>query len=103
MPGGPANPAFAAAAGITLPKPPEPKEEDEGNWLERRLDDVGNAASWTWDQAQQVPGGAWEGTKGIYEGGKFLVELNPTNPMNWRDPGAMIDRYEQLGQAGKFA
>lgn len=102
-PGGPANPAFAAAAGITLPKPPEPKEEDEGSWLERRLDDVGNAASWTWDQAKQVPGGAWEGVKGMYEGGKFLMELNPTNPWNWRDPGAMIDRYEQLGQAGQFA
>jgi type VII secretion system ESX-1 substrate len=102
QPGGPANPAFAAAAGITLPKPPEPKEDDR-NWFERRLDDVGNAASWTWDQAQQVPGGVWEGTKGIYEGGKFVMELNPTNPMNWRDPGAMIDRYQQLGQAGKFA
>jgi len=102
QPGGPANPAFAAAAGITLPKPPEP-EEDDGSWLERRLDDVGNAASWTWDQAKQVPGGAWEGVTGIYEGGKFIMELNPTNPWNWRDPGAMIDRYQQLGQAGKFA
>jgi hypothetical protein len=101
-PGGPANAAFAAAAGITLPKPPEPKEDDR-SWFERRLDDVGNAASWTWDQAKQVPGGAWEGVQGMYEGGKFLVELNPTNPWNWRDPGAMIDRYEQLGQAGKFA
>jgi hypothetical protein len=102
-PGGPANPAFAAAAGITLPKPPEPKEEDDRGWLERRFDDVKGAASWTWDQAKQVPGGVWEGTKGLYEGGKFLVELNPTNPWNWRDPGAMLGRYQQLGEAGKFA
>ena len=102
QPGGPANPAFAAAAGITLPKPPEP-EEDDRSWLERRFDDVGNAASWTWDQAKQVPGGAWEGVTGIYEGGKFILSLNPTNAMNWRDPGAMIDRYQQLGEAGVFA
>src|SRR5918992_1012862 len=100
--GGPANPAFAAAAGITLPKPPEP-EEDDRSWLERRFDDVGNAASWTWDQAKQVPGGAWEGVTGIYEGGKFILQLNPTNAMNWRDPGAMIDRYRQVGEAGVFA
>jgi hypothetical protein len=102
QPGGPANPAFAAAAGITLPQPPEPKEDDR-NWLERRLDDVGSAASWTWDQAKQVPGGVWEGTKGIYEGGKFIVELNPTNPMNWMHPERTLERYQQLGAAGKFA
>jgi hypothetical protein len=104
QPGGPADPAFAAAAGIRLepPKPP-PEPEDDRNWFERRLDDVGNAASWTWDQARQVPGGVWEGTKGIAEGAYFLYQLNPTNPHNWRDPGAMIDRYQQLGQAGKYA
>jgi hypothetical protein len=102
QPGGPANPAFAAAAGITLPKPPEPKEDDR-NWFERRLDDVGNAASWTWDQAKQVPGGAWEGVTGIYEGGKFIMELNPTSPMNWMHPGRTLERYQQLGAAGKFA
>lgn len=102
QPGGPANPAFAAAAGIALPKPPEP-EEDDRNWIERRLDDVGTAASWTWDQAKQVPGGVWEGVTGMYEGGKFLVELNPTNPMNWMNPGRTIERYQQLGAAGQFA
>lgn len=104
QPGGPADPAFAAAAGIRLepPKPP-PEPEDEGNWFERRLDDVGDAASWTWDQAKQVPGGFWEGTKGIGEGAYFLYQLNPTNPLNWRDPGALIDRYQQLGETGKYA
>jgi hypothetical protein len=99
QPGGPADPAFAAAAGITLPKPPE----DDRSWLERRLDDVGNAASWTWDQAQQVPGGVWEGTKGIYEGGKFLMELNPTSPQNLMNPERTLERYQQLAGAGKFA
>jgi len=103
QPGGPADPAFAAAAGIRLEPPKPPPEEDDRNWFERRVDDAKGAASWTWDQTKQVPGGFWEGTKGIYEGGKFLVELNPTNPMNWRDPGAMIDRYKQLGETGKYA
>lgn len=102
QPGGPADPAFAAAAGIRL-EPPKPPPEDEGNWFERRLDDVGDAASWTWDQAKQVPGGVWEGTKGIGEGAYFPYQLNPSNPMNWRDPGAMIDRYKQLGETGKYA
>jgi hypothetical protein len=102
QPGGPADPAFAAAAGIRL-EPPKPPPEDEGNWLERRLDDVGDAASWTWDQAKQVPGGVWEGTKGIGEGAYFLYQLNPTNPSNWRDPGAMIDRYKQLGDTAVYA
>jgi hypothetical protein len=102
QPGGPADPAFAAAAGIRL-EPPKPPPEDEGNWFERRLDDVGDAATWTWDQAKQVPCGVWEGTKGLGEGAYFLYQLNPTNPLNWRDPGAMIDRYEQLGETGKFA
>jgi hypothetical protein len=102
QPGGPANAAFAAAAGIVLPKPPEPKEDDR-SWLERRLDDVGNAASWTWDQAKQVPGGAWEGVTGIYEGGKFIMELNPTNPMNWMHPGRTLERYQQLAATGQFA
>jgi hypothetical protein len=102
QPGGPADPAFAAAAGIRL-EPPKPPPKDEGNWFERRLDDVGDAASWTWDQTKQVPGGFWEGTKGIGEGAYFLYQLNPTNPTNWRDPGAMIDRYKQLGETGKYA
>jgi hypothetical protein len=102
QPGGPADPAFAAAAGIRL-EPPKPPPKDEGNWFERRLDDVGDAATWTWDQAKQVPGGVWEGTKGIGEGAYFLYQLNPSNPMNWRDPGAMIDRYKQLGETGKYA
>ena len=102
QPGGPADPAFAAAAGIRL-EPPKPPPKDEGNWFERRLDDVGDAASWTWDQAKQVPGGVWEGTKGIGEGAYFLYQLNPTNPLNWRDPGAMIDRYEQLGDTAVYA
>ena len=102
QPGGPADPAFAAAAGIRL-EPPKPPPKDEGNWFERRLDDVGDAASWTWDQAKQVPGGAWEGTKGLAEGAYFLYQLNPTDPMNWRDPGAMIDRYKLLGETGKYA
>jgi hypothetical protein len=102
QPGGPADPAFAAAAGIRL-EPPKPPPKDEGNWFERRLDDVGDAASWTWDQTKQVPGGFWEGTKGIGEGAYFLYQLNPSNPMNWRDPGAMIDRYKQLGETGKYA
>jgi hypothetical protein len=102
QPGGPADPAFAAAAGIRL-EPPKPPPKDEGNWFERRLDDVGDAASWTWDQAKQVPGGAWEGTKGLAEGATFIVQLNPTDPMNWRDPGAMVDRYQQLGETGKYA
>jgi hypothetical protein len=102
QPGGPADPAFAAAAGIRL-EPPKPPPKDEGNWFERRLDDVGDAASWTWDQTKQVPGGFWEGTKGIGEGAYFLYQLNPTNLTNWRDPGAMIDRYEQLGETGKYA
>ena len=102
QPGGPADPAFAAAAGIRL-EPPKPPPKDEGNWFERRLDDVGDAASWTWDQAKQVPGGVWEGTKGIGEGAYFLYQLNPSNPTNWRDPGAMIDRYEQLGETGRYA
>ena len=103
QPGGPADPVFAAAAGIRLEPPKPPPEEDDRNWLERRVDDVGNAASWTWDQAKQVPGGVWEGTKGLGEGAYFLYQLNPSNPMNWRDPGAMIDRYEQLGETGKYA
>src|SRR5262245_25895180 len=102
QPGGPADPAFAAAAGIRL-EPPKPPPKDEGNWFERRLDDVGDAATWTWDQAKQVPGGVWEGTKGIGEGAYFLYQLNPSNPLNWRDPGAMIDRYKQLGETGKYA
>jgi hypothetical protein len=102
QPGGPADPVFAAAAGIRL-EPPKPPPKDEGNWFERRLDDVGDAATWTWDQAKQVPGGFWEGTKGIGEGAYFLYQLNPTNPTNWRDPGAMIDRYKQLGDTGKYA
>jgi type II secretory pathway pseudopilin PulG len=102
QPGGPADPAFAAAAGIRL-EPPKPPPKDEGNWFERRLDDVGDAATWTWDQAKQVPGGAWEGTKGLGEGLYFVSQLNPTNPMNWRDPGEMIDRYKQLGETGKYA
>jgi hypothetical protein len=102
QPGGPANASFAAAAGIVLPQPPKPKE-DHRSWLERRLDDVGHAASWTWDQAKQVPGGVWEGTKGIYEGGKFILQLNPTDPMNLAHPGELLHRYEQLGAAGKFA
>ena len=105
QPGGPADPVFAAAAGIRL-EPPKPPPEDEGNWFERRLDDVGDAASWTWDQTKQVPGGFWEGTKGIYEGGKFLVELNPTNPIELARPGrddrplqaARGDRPVRLGQ-----
>ena len=102
QPGGPADPAFAAAAGIRL-EPPKPPPKDEGNWFERRLDDVGDAASFTWDQAKQVPGGLWEGTKGIGEGAYFLYQLNPTNLSNWRDPGAMIDRYKQLGETGQYA
>ena len=102
QPGGPADPAFAAAAGIRL-EPPKPPPKDEGNWFERRLDDVGDAASWTWDQTKQVPGGFWEGTKGIGEGAYFLYQLNPTNLTNWRDPGAMIDRYKQLGETGQYA
>jgi hypothetical protein len=101
QPGGPADPAFAAAAGIELPKPPPPPEHK--SWFERRLDDVGDAASWTWDQAKQVPGGVWEGTKGIYEGGKFLYELNPTNPQNLMHPDQLLDKYKQLGTAGKYA
>jgi hypothetical protein len=103
QPGGPADPAFAAAAGVRLEPPKPPPKPDDRNWFERRMDDVGNAASWTWDQAKQVPGGAWEGTKGIGEGAYFLYQLNPTNVSNWRDPGAMIDRYKQLGETGKYA
>jgi hypothetical protein len=103
QPGGPADPAFAAAAGIRLEPPKPPPEEDDRSWLERRLDDAGNAASWTWDQAKQVPGGVWEGTKGIYEGGKFLMELNPTNPMNLMHPGRTFERYQQLAAAGQYA
>jgi hypothetical protein len=102
QPGGPANPAFAAAAGIALPKPPEP-EEDDRNFFERRFDEVKGAASWTWDQAKQVPGGAWEGTKGLYEGGKFLYELNPTNVDNLLHPQRTLERYQQLAGAGQFA
>src|SRR5262245_49464888 len=101
QPGGPADPAFAAAAGIRL-EPPKPPPDDR-NWFERRLDDVGNAASWTWDQAKQVPGGVWEGTKGIGEGAYFLYQLNPTNPQNLADPGGLLERYKQLGETGKYA
>ena len=103
QPGGPANPAFAAAAGIVLEQPKPAPEPEDKNWFERRLDDAAGAATWTWDQAKQVPGGAWEGTKGIYEGGKFILELNPTNPANLMNPGRTIERYQQLGQAGQFA
>ena len=102
QPGGPADPAFAAAAGIRL-EPPKPPPEDEGNWFERRLDDVGDAASWTWDQAKQVPGGVWEGTKGIGEGVYFLYQLNPTNPQNLMNPGEAIERYKQLGETAQYA
>ena len=102
QPGGPADPAFAAAAGIRL-EPPKPPPEDEGSWLERRLDDVGDAASWTWDQAKQVPGGVWEGTKGIGEGVYFLYQLNPTNPQNLMNPGDAIERYKQLGETAEYA
>jgi hypothetical protein len=101
QPGGPADPAFAAAAGIVLPPPPKPPEHK--SWFERRLDDVGNAATWTWDQTKQVPGGVWEGTKGMYEGVKFATELNPTAPDNLIHLGRTIDRYQQLAGAGKFA
>ena len=58
---------------------------------------------WTWDQARQVPGGVWEGTKGIYEGGKFLYELNPTNAQNLMNPGRTLERYQQLAETGKYA
>jgi hypothetical protein len=101
QPGGPADPAFAAAAGIVLPPPPKPPEHK--SWFERRLDDVGNAATWTWDQTKQVPGGVWEGTKGMYQGVKFVTELNPTAPDNMIHLGRTIDRYQQLAGAGKFA
>jgi hypothetical protein len=103
QPGGPADPAFAAAAGIILPKPPPPPKPEHKHWWQSALDDVGHAASWTWDQAKQIPGGAWDGVKGMYEGGKFLVSLNPMDPNNLMHPGQLLHRYEQLGQAGKFA
>ena len=103
QPGGPANPAFAAAAGIVLVQPKPAPEPDDKSWLERRLDDAGGAATWTWDQAKQVPGGAWEGTKGIYEGGKFIVELNPMSADNMAHPGRTFERYKQLAGAGQFA
>jgi hypothetical protein len=101
QPGGPADPAFAAAAGIVLPKPP-PKPEHK-HWWQSALDDVGDAASWTWDQAKQIPGGAWDGVKGMYEGGKFVLSLNPLDPNNLMHPSQLLHRYEQLGQTGKFA
>ena len=108
QPGGPADPAFAAAAGIRL-EPPKPPPKDEGNWFERRLDDVGDAASWTWDQTKQVPGGFWEGTKGIGEGAYFLYQLNPTNPHELARPGrddrplqaARGDRPVRLREPGR--
>ena len=108
QPGGPADPAFAAAAGIRL-EPPKPPPKDEGNWFERRLDDVGDAASWTWDQTKQVPGGFWEGTKGIGEGAYFLYQLNPTNPHELARPGrddrplqaARGDRQVRLREPGR--
>lgn len=103
QPGGPANAAFAAAAGIRLPEPPRPDESEDKSWLERRLDEVGQAGSWAWDQAGQVPGGVWEGTKGIYEGGKFLFELNPSNPQNLLNPKRTFERYEQLARTGQYA
>ena len=103
QPGGPANPAFAAAAGIVLEQPKPAPEPDDKNWFERRLDDATGAASWTWDQAKQVPGGAWEGTKGIYEGGKFVLELNPMSADNMMHPGRTLERYKQLAGAGQFA
>ena len=102
QPGGPASPAFAAAAGIALPKPPEP-EKDDRSFFERRFDEVAGAASWTWDQAQQVPGGVWEGTVGLYEGGRFLLELNPTSMDNLMHPQRTFERYQQLAGAGQFA
>lgn len=102
QPGGPADPAFAAAAGIRL-EPPKPPPKDEGNWFERRLDDVGDAATWTWDQAKQVPGGVWEGTKGIGEGAVFIAGLNPLNPANLANPGEFLGRYKQLGETGIYA
>lgn len=102
QPGGPADPAFAAAAGIRL-EPPKPPPKDEGNWFERRLDDVGDAATWTWDQAKQVPGGVWEGTKGIGEGAVFISGLNPLNPVNVANPGEFLGRYKQLGETGVYA
>ena len=108
QPGGPADPAFAAAAGIRL-EPPKPPPKDEGNWFERRLDDVGDAASWTWDQTKQVPGGFWEGTKGIGEGAYFLYQLNPTNLHELARPGrddrplqaARGDRQVRLREPGR--
>jgi hypothetical protein len=103
QPGGPADPAFAAAAGIVLPKPPPQPKPEHKHWWESALDDVGHAASWTWDQAKQIPGGAWDGVKGMYEGGKFVLSLNPLDPNNLMHPSQLLHRYEQLGQTAKFA
>jgi hypothetical protein len=102
QPGGPADPAFAAA-GIVLPKPPPPPKPEHKHWWEGALDDVGHAASWTWGQVEQIPGGAWDGVKGMYEGGKFVLSLNPLDPNNLMHPGQLLHRYEQLGQTGEFA
>jgi len=102
QPGGPANPAFAAAAGIALPPPPKPPQEDKPWYEDAAIAAVG-AASWTWGQARQVPGGAWEGTKGIYEGGKFLYEASPSLANLLLERERTVQRWAQLGQAGQYA
>jgi hypothetical protein len=104
-PGGPASPAFAAAAGLRLappPPPPKPPEEDKPWWK-----DVGDAvtdgAEWTWNQAKQVPGGVVEGVKGVYEGGKFLYEATPTPVNLLLHRERTMERWQQLGDAGEYA
>lgn len=104
QPGGPANAAFASAAGIDLPPPPPPPPPEEDKpWYEDAAGAVASGASWTWDQAKQVPGGAWEGTKGIYEGGKFLLEAAPTPHNLIFERDRLGERWSQLGDAGQFA
>lgn len=105
QPGGPGNPAFATAAGIALPPPPPPPKpaEEDRPWYEDAAGGIASVASWTWDQAKQVPGGAVEGVTGIYEGGKFLYEAAPTPQNLLFERDRLQERWSQLGDAGEFA
>jgi hypothetical protein len=82
----------------------EEEEEDiveDKPWWQDGLSAVGDAASWTGEQAVGVGKGAVEGVQGIGEGAVMIYRLSPTNAIidneSWRE------EWSGVGDAAQYA
>jgi hypothetical protein len=83
------------------PPPPPPAEEKDKPWWQDVGDAVGDAASWTGDQALGVGKGVGEGVVGIGQGAYMLYRLSPTNALINRDD--FDESWDGMGKAAQFA